>query len=47
MAWYTAVILVAKHAQKMVKRLKEDGDQKIRTLLHDALQMLQQGRISY
>jgi len=46
-AWYTAVILVAKHAQKMVKRLKEDGDQKIRTLLHYCLQMLQQGRSSY
>lgn len=46
LAWYTAVILVAKHAQKMVKRLKEDGDQKMQTLLDDALQMLQQGHTS-
>lgn len=41
-AWYTAVILVAKHAQKMVKRLKEDGDEKLDRLLTDALKLLQQ-----
>lgn len=40
LAWYTAVILVAKHAQKMVKRLKEDGDEKLARLLQDSLSLL-------
>lgn len=40
LAWYTAVILVAKHAQKMVKRLKEDGEEKLVRLLQDALTLL-------
>ena len=31
--WYTAIILVAKHAQKCVKRAKDDGDSKIRQML--------------
>lgn len=31
--WYTATILVAKHALKCVKRLKDDGDAKIRRML--------------
>jgi hypothetical protein len=31
--WYTAMILAGKHAQKCVKRLKDDGDAKIRILL--------------
>lgn len=38
--WYTAVILVAKHAQKCVKRLKEDGDHKIRHMLEVADELL-------
>lgn len=42
-AWYTAVILVAKHGQKMVKRLKEDGADKLQCLLDDALRLLRQG----
>ena len=31
--WYTGIILVAKHAQKCVKRAKDDGDSKIRRML--------------
>lgn len=38
--WYTAVILVAKHAQKCVKRLKDDGDSKIRHMLELADELL-------
>jgi aminoglycoside phosphotransferase (APT) family kinase protein len=43
--WYTAVILVAKHAQKCVKRLKDDGDTKIRHMLELAECMLD-GRLT-
>jgi aminoglycoside phosphotransferase (APT) family kinase protein len=38
--WYTAVQLVAKHAQKCVKRLKDDGDSKIRHMLQLAERIL-------
>jgi hypothetical protein len=38
--WYTALILVGKHAQKCVKRLKDDGDTKIRALLDVAEDLL-------
>ena len=31
--WYAGVILVAKHAQKCVKRMKTDGDRKIQRLI--------------
>jgi hypothetical protein len=31
--WYTAVILVAKHAQKCIKRMKSDGDAKVGRLV--------------
>ncbi len=34
--WYAAVILVAKHAQKCVKRMKDDGDIKIQRLVERA-----------
>jgi hypothetical protein len=43
--WYTALILVGKHAQKCVKRLKDDGDTKIRVLL-DVAENLLVGRLS-
>lgn len=43
--WYTAVILVAKHAQKCVKRLKDDGDTKIRHMLELAESLLD-GRLT-
>jgi hypothetical protein len=43
--WYTAVILVAKHAQKCVKRTKTDGDVKVRRLL-DMAEALLAGRAS-
>jgi len=46
LAWYTAVILVAKHAQKMVKRLKEDGDEKLARLLEDASSLLRRNPIA-
>jgi thiamine kinase-like enzyme len=46
LAWYTAVILVAKHAQKMVKRLKEDGDEKLERLLRDAVELLQRSPLA-
>jgi len=40
LGWYTGVILVAKHVQKMVKRLKDDGDTKMRTMLAVAEELL-------
>lgn len=42
--WYAAIQLVAKHAQKCVKRLKDDGDAKIRHLL-DTGERLLDGRL--
>jgi hypothetical protein len=41
--WYAAIQLVAKHAQKCVKRLKDDGDAKIRHML-DTSEGLLDGR---
>lgn len=38
--WYAAVLLVAKHVQKCVKRLKDDGDTKIRHMLEIADRIL-------
>jgi hypothetical protein len=38
--WYTGVVLVAKHVQKCVKRLKEDGDTKIQLMLDLAARIL-------
>ena len=38
--WYTAVILTSKHAQKCVKRLKDDLDVKIRQMLDTAERIL-------
>lgn len=38
--WYTAVILTAKHAQKCVKRLKDDLDVKVRQMADTALRLL-------
>jgi len=38
--WYTAVILVAKHAQKCVKRMKADGDLKVQRLIARAEALL-------
>lgn len=40
LAWYTAVILVAKHAQKCVKRMKSEGDVKVERLLDRAARLL-------
>jgi aminoglycoside phosphotransferase (APT) family kinase protein len=38
--WYVGVLLVAKHVQKCVKRLKDDGDTKIRHMLDLAERVL-------
>jgi aminoglycoside phosphotransferase (APT) family kinase protein len=40
LGWYTGVILVAKHVQKCVKRLKDDGDAKMRAMLAVAEDLL-------
>jgi hypothetical protein len=38
--WYAAVILTSKHAQKCVKRLKDDLEVKIRQMLETAERIL-------
>ena len=41
--WYTGVMLVAKHAQKCVKRVKSDGDVKVLRLIDRATGLLEGG----